>query len=79
MIAWLTSASFFHVCKWTPCSEPAGDAVAELKETRQAHITVWWNGGSLGGAAFRERLYLTLDILVTNAHNGVGRRRLFDD
>ncbi|MFG3594750.1 hypothetical protein [Bradyrhizobium sp. RDI18] len=53
--------------------------MAELKQTRQAHITVWWNGGSLGGAAFRERLYPTLDILVTNADDGVGRRRLFDD
>ncbi|WP_176722041.1 hypothetical protein [Bradyrhizobium sp. LMTR 3] len=53
--------------------------MAELKETRQAHITVWWNGGSRGGGAFRERLYPTLDILATNAGNGVGRRRLFDD
>ncbi|MFG3594732.1 hypothetical protein [Bradyrhizobium sp. RDI18] len=53
--------------------------MADLKETRQAHITVWWNGGSLGGAAFRERLYPALDILVTNASNRVGRTRLFDD
>ncbi|WP_426441329.1 hypothetical protein [Bradyrhizobium genosp. P] len=46
---------------------------------KEAHITLWRNGGFLGRAALRESAYSTGNTLVRNADLGAARKRLFDD
>lgn len=58
---------------------PYSDREGHPQFAREAHITLWRNGGFLGRAALRERVYSTRDTLVRNADLGASRKRLFDD